>query len=81
MVNCHLCDMSYAIGERGIHFVKYCPEVFVEHCIFPDCKTYDEGKRADLESHLVVGCGSKFKQCKTCDLDVYKIYENDEFRQ
>lgn len=26
-------------------------------------------------------CGSKFKQCKLCDLDVYKIYENDQFRE
>ena len=26
-------------------------------------------------------CGSKFKQCKTCDLDVYKIYADDGFRE
>ena len=73
--------MAYSVGERENHFQKYCSEVRVEHCIFPDCKTYEEGTRGDLESHLVTTCGSKFKQCTTCDLDVYKIYENDVFRE
>ena len=81
MVNCHMCDMAYALSERHHHFVKYCPNIRVEYCIFPDCKTYEEGNRADFESHLVTTCGSKFKQCTTCDLDVYKIYEDDVFRE
>ena len=76
-----MCDSSYPLGERENHFFKYCPNMMVEHCIFPDCKTYESQKRADFESHLVTSCGSKLKQCRTCDLDVYKIYENDEFRE
>ena len=62
-IKCHLCDMTHALGERENHFFKYCPNMMVEHCIFPDCKTYEPQKRVDFESHLVTTCGSKMKQC------------------
>lgn len=73
--------MTYTLGERENHFKVYCPNIIVEHCIFPDCKTYEEMKREKFESHLINECGSKFKQCKTCDLDIYKFYENDAYRE
>ena len=73
--------LTYPIGERENHFLKYCPNLMVESCIFPDCKTYEPMKRSGFEDHLINSCGSKMKQCSTCDLDVYKIYENDEFRE
>ena len=73
--------MTYPLGEREVHFRNYCPNMLVQHCIFPDCKTYEEGKRSEFEHHLMNECGSKFKQCKICDLDIYKIYENDAHRE
>ena len=80
-VKCHMCKMTYQLGERETHYKLYCPNIQIEHCIFPDCKTFVSMNRADFENHLVNECGSKFKQCKICDLDVYKFYHEDVYRE
>ena len=79
-VHCHLCENIFEIGERETHFKKYCTAIVYESCIFDDCKQFMPCKRDEFEKHIVEECGSKFKQCHTCELDLYKIYEDDAFR-
>jgi hypothetical protein len=79
-VHCHLCQDIYEIGEREAHFKKYCREVIFSNCIFQDCKQFVPSKREEFERHILESCGSKQKQCETCELDIYKIYHDDDFR-
>ena len=80
-IRCELCSKFYELGDREAHFAKYCNELVVETCVFPDCKAFEPCKREEFERHLLQSCPSKAKQCNTCGLDLYKMYENDAFRE
>ena len=80
-IKCHLCGKYYEYGEKETHFVKYCDEVVFNSCVFKDCKQFEPCKREEFERHVLLQCGTSEKLCKTCDLDIYKIYENDSFRE
>ena len=71
----------YELGQREIHLSKYCKEFIVERCLFKDCKWFEPCKIEEFEQHLSDVCNSKDKLCVTCDLNIYKMYENDQFRE
>ena len=71
----------YELGQREIHLAKYCTEFVVERCLFKDCKWFEPCKIDQFEQHLLDVCNSKEKLCVTCDLNIYKMYENDHFRE
>ena len=80
-VKCDLCHQLYEIGDRETHYAKYCQELIFERCLFSDCKLFEPCKREAFEQHIYFNCASKEKQCQTCELDIFKMYENERFRQ
>lgn len=79
-VTCALCRKVFELGEREAHLAKYCDELVVERCAFADCKSFEACKRDQFEAHLREHCASKAKQCTTCSLDLFQMYEDDAFR-
>ena len=80
-IQCELCQKMYELSDRETHYAQFCGELVFESCIFPDCKKFEPCKREQFENHLLFQCASYSKKCRKCDLDLYKMYENNGFRE
>ena len=80
-IHCTHCNTIVELSDLTAHFHKSCPSILFDRCPFNDCNTFVTGNRHNLEQHLLEWCASHTKQCKDCEVDLLKMYGNEEFRE